>query len=385
MRSRFSYALVLASAALCYMALGAVLRVLPRHVETELHGSALTLGLAVGAPALTAILTRPWGGRLADRYGPSRVLLVGACAMALGALPALIPDDIAALLGSRLAAGAGEGLMMSAAVLWLLRIAGPARRGRAIGHIGLANYAGLVLGPLLALALPSVGAVLAAAVVLPPLGALCSLSAGTRPGASAPEPADAGGVLAATLRPGVGLLLVNVGYAAVVGFGAQVAGSSAALPLFAVCVIVARALGSGVPQRLGARRVAVGCALVEAAGLAATTLGGVCALIATVVLAGGQALAVPALGVLALADVPHARHGAAAGTFFAYFDAGVGLGGPLVGALVAVGGADEGMLGAALAVALVAVVVTAPHTRTGRSRRRSHHSRERPAYTMRPR
>ena len=39
----------------------------------------------------------------------------------------------------------------------------------------------------------------------------------------------------------------------------------------------------------------------------------------------------PALGLLALARVPAASHGAAAGLFFAFFDAGVGAGGPLVG------------------------------------------------------
>ena len=43
--------------------------------------------------------------------------------------------------------------MMAATVLWLLRLAGPERRGRAMGHIGLANYAGLTIGPPLSQAL----------------------------------------------------------------------------------------------------------------------------------------------------------------------------------------------------------------------------------------
>ena len=43
--------------------------------------------------------------------------------------------------------------MMAATVLWLLRLAGPAGRGRAMGHIGLANYAGLTVGPPLSQAL----------------------------------------------------------------------------------------------------------------------------------------------------------------------------------------------------------------------------------------
>ena len=90
----------------------------------------------------------------------------GALVMAVGIAPAAI-DTVAAQVASRLVVGAGEGLMMAAAVLWLLRLAGEQRRGRALGHIGLANYGGLAAGPLIADALGSYGAVLAAAAVLP--------------------------------------------------------------------------------------------------------------------------------------------------------------------------------------------------------------------------
>ena len=66
MSSRASYAAVLGAAALCYAALGAVLRLLP-----DLAGDRAALGLLVGAPALTAIVTRPAGGRLADGSAPA--------------------------------------------------------------------------------------------------------------------------------------------------------------------------------------------------------------------------------------------------------------------------------------------------------------------------
>src|SRR3954462_3645846 len=163
--SRCSYVAVLGAAVLCYAALGAVLRVLP-----ELVSDRAALGLLVGAPALTAVVTRPLGGRAADRVGSWPVLAAGAVVMAVGVVPALVSSGTSALLVSRLLVGAGEGAMMSAAVLWLLRLAGPSRRGQALGHIGLANYAGLTLGPLLADALGGPlhpGRVFAAATALP--------------------------------------------------------------------------------------------------------------------------------------------------------------------------------------------------------------------------
>jgi len=97
--------------------------------------------------------------------------------------------------------------------------------------------------------------------------------------------------------------------------------------------------------------------VLESAGLAglAATSSTPLALAALVVMSLGQGLAVPSLGLIALASVPPSRHGRTAGAFFAYFDAGVGLGGPAVG--VAARAADPT---GALFAAAVAVLATAP-------------------------
>jgi hypothetical protein len=337
-----AYQRVLVAALLCYAALGAVLRVLPAHLG-DLGAGPFAVGLAVGAPALTGLVARPGGGRLADRVGPRAILRIGAVLMAAGVAPATI-DDVTAQVLSRLAVGVGEGLMMSAAVLWLLRLAGPDKRGRALGHIGLANYGGLTAGPLLADALGGFESVLVAAAALP-LAASALTPAASPPRAQAAR--DGAGLLRATLRPGLGLMLVNVGYAAMLAFGGAVAA-------FAITVIAARTLGAGIPDRFGARTTLLAAAPTAAAGLvlvaAGETVPGV------ILLGAGQALAVPALGLLALARIPPARHGAAAGTFFAWFDAGVGLGGPAAGLLAHLGGPSGALLGAAAAVAVAAPI-----------------------------
>src|SRR5262245_26841839 len=116
---RHAYVAVLASAVTCYAALGAVLRILPPLVQGRLHGGDTALGLAVGAPALTAVALRPLGGRLADHRRPVRVLAAGALLMSAVTSPLLATDDFGLLLGARLAVGVAEGLMMSAAVLAL--------------------------------------------------------------------------------------------------------------------------------------------------------------------------------------------------------------------------------------------------------------------------
>ena len=336
-----AYHRVLAAALLCYAALGAVLRALTGHL-TDLGAGPVAIGIAVGAPAITGLVARPGGGRLADRVGPRAVLPVGAAIMAAGVAPAL-EDSVGAQVASRLLVGIGEGLMMSAAVLWLLRLAGPERRGRALGHIGLANYGGLTAGPLLADALNGFESVLLVAALLP-LGAIAALPRATPAGTRREGGA---GLLRATLTPGIGLMLVNVGYAAMLAFGGAVAA-------FAIAVIATRTLGAGIPDRFGPRATLAVAAPTAAAGLVIVATGPT--LPGVVMLGAGQALAVPSLGLLALANVAPAHQGAAAGTFFAWFDAGVGLGGPAAGFLAHLGGPSGALMGAAAAVAATAFI-----------------------------
>ena len=83
------YLTVLATAILCYAALGTVLGILPDYVRS-LGGGAVLVGFAVGAPALTGAAGRPLGGRIADRVGPAQVVIAGALVMAVGTIPAYV-------------------------------------------------------------------------------------------------------------------------------------------------------------------------------------------------------------------------------------------------------------------------------------------------------
>ncbi|MGI8595074.1 MAG: hypothetical protein ACR2ML_12040 [Solirubrobacteraceae bacterium] len=158
-------------------------------------------------------------------------------------------------------------------------------------------------------------------------------------------------------------MLVNVGYVSVLSFGADVARlretglQTLIVPVFAVAVIASRTLGGGLP-RLGGRRTVVLFAGCEAVGLLVFALASSAAagMAALIVLSIGQSLAVPGLGLLALTRVPSAQQGAAAGLFFAWFDAGVGLGGPAVGTVASLTSPPDALIAAALAVATAAVL-----------------------------
>ncbi len=114
------------------------------------------------------------------------------------------------------------------------------------------------------------------------------------------------------------------------------------------------------------RLLVAGAALLEGLGLVPFAVSSVTALsiAALAMLSLGQGLAVPALGVLALGGVPEVQHGAAAGAFFAWFDGGVGLGGPLAGAIARLTTSEIAIVVAGCVVAAAVPVVLArrlPH------------------------
>jgi predicted MFS family arabinose efflux permease len=205
-----------------------------------------------------------------------------------------------------------------------------------------------------------------AAALLPAAGVLVALRA-QRPAAQPACTAQRAARAADILPPGAGLMLVNVGYVALLAFGGAATGSAAVLPVFALGVVAVRTFGATVPDRLGGHRTILVAAPLAVAGLLAIALGGAPAatLAGTVLLAAGQGLLVPALGLLALSRVPPERHGTAAGLFFAFFDAGVGAGGPLVGVVARLTTPAGALVAAAGAVTAAGLISGAPR-RPGR-------------------
>ena len=63
------FAVVVVSGLFYFLAIGAILPVVPRYVHRRLGGNDVAVGVAVGALAVGAILLRPLAGRIGDRYG----------------------------------------------------------------------------------------------------------------------------------------------------------------------------------------------------------------------------------------------------------------------------------------------------------------------------
>jgi MFS family permease len=87
-------------------------------------------------------------GRLADRAGHPRVFRAGVVLSGVAHVLCGLAPSWRGLLGARVVQGLGAALIMASAPALVTLSAEASRRGRALGHLGLAASVGAVVGPL---------------------------------------------------------------------------------------------------------------------------------------------------------------------------------------------------------------------------------------------
>ncbi len=399
---RAAFAGVFAATLVAFLAIGAVLPILPRYVQGPLDGGDIAVGIVTGAFAFAAVVGRPVGGRLADRWGRKPVVLLGMAICTVAACLYYLPFGVAGIVFARLVLGLGDGWVYTASATWIVDLAPEERRGQAIGLFGMAIWGGLSIGPLFGELLLSIGsyeAVWASAAATPLIAAaMIARLPETLPGAAGATPGTGGRASGApqgaqdaqdarggwrtwlpegVALPGSALLLGNIGYAAFAGFVVLhldregIGNGSAAFVAFALAVVLGRLVLGSIPDRYGARPAALGAGALEATGLVIIALAGSLpvAFAGALIMGLGFSLLFPALAMVAIAAHPPERRGAVLGAFTAFFDIGVGIGGPLAGAIATVAGYPEAFLTAAgCAVAAAGLGVLAARGAVGAAR-----------------
>lgn len=340
-----SFVLVTLATFAYFLGMGALLPTLPRFVESELGGSSLAVGLAVGSFSLSAALLRPFAGRLGDLRG-RRVLLVGGSLVFATSVAAYgLADSVPMLVAARLLSGVGEAAVWVGAATAVQDMAPDDRRGEAASYFSVALYAGLAFGPVLGERLVSefgYDSVWLAAAGLAVVAALFGLAT---PRVMAHQLQPFRLLHPTAVPPGVILLLgllPFVGFSAFIPLYGPELDIDDVAPMFMVyggLVLVIRVVFARLPDQLGWRR---------ASTLALSVLGGAGVLlgvwaatagvwVSTVALAIGMSLLFPALFSSMVASVPEAERGQAVGTFSVFFDLASAIGPPVLGAVAALG------------------------------------------------
>lgn len=358
------FLLVTAATFAYFVAVGALLPTLPLYVERTLGGSDLAVGVTVGAFGFTAVVLRPWIGRLGDRSG-RRVLLVGGAVVVAASIAAYpLASSVVPLVALRLLTGAGEAAFFVSAATVITDLAPGPRRGEAMSLYSVALYGGIAVGPLAGEALLQASGFdvvwIAAAGACVLAGIVGVAVPETRPERAPRRPTQQPPLIhPAAVLPGTILFASVLGFA---GFAAFVplytqelgmTGSRAVFAAYSVVLLLIRGVGARIPDRVGHLPTAVTALASTAVGLAVAALWAAPTglYLGTVVFAVGQALAFPALVSIALERAPDTERGAVMGTQTAFVDLAFAAGGISLGAVAEA----IGYSGAFLAAAVVSV------------------------------
>ena len=351
-----------------FTANGVVFFALPLYVVGPVGSDAAGAGIAFGAFGVTALVCRPFAGRLTDTVGRRPLLVGGAllCAVGLALLPHA--QTVAVVVALRLLQGVAEAAFFVASFAALLDLAPPARVGEALSYNSLGLYLGLALGPPLGELLlgrwgyptawyGAAGLAVVAAVVVVGIGE-------TRSGT---DPAGGHGKL--IYRPAVP---IAVGFlaslAAVGGFLAfaslhsvavGLADASLALLVYGVVVVACRLLFAKVPDRLPSLPLGAAALVVTAVGLTLMAIWRtpVGLLVGVFCVAVGVSFSTPAFFSAIFASAKPGERGAASGTASAVVDLGLGFG-PIALGLIADSHGIPWAFGAGAGIAVAGAVWT---------------------------
>ncbi len=359
---------IMAAVFVAFIVIGLAMPVLPLHVHQGLGLGAFLVGLVAGSQFAAAILSRVWAGRHADTRGPKIAVITG---LAIGAVAGLVyllslrfvgapSAAVTILLLGRALLGVGESFIITGAQSWGLALLGPRHTGKVLAWIGSAMFAAFALAaPLGSLLYARYGFVaIALATIMLPIATLLFVVPLRRVPPTRRAQAGLMRVMAAVWVPGVASALSSIGFGAIIAFSALlfVARGWAAWPAFtafATAFILTRLSLGHLADRLGGAKVALICALVEAAGLALIWLAPWSALaLAGAALTGiGYSLVYPGFGVEAVRSAPSQSRGLAMGAYTAFLDVALGFGTPALGLL-----ADVAGLGAVFVASTLAAI-----------------------------
>ena len=367
-----AFVAVFAAALVFFVSGGIVIPIAPRFATGPIGADAIGFGIAMGIFSLASLAVRPLVGWSSDRFG-RRPLLVGGALLTVVALLLHLPaTGLPLFIAARALLGVGEACFLVAGLAAGGDLAPPRRTGEALSLLSLSIYGGVAVGPVIGETLLGAGGY---AAVWIGAGLLATVAAGlawmapeTRPTREGSEGAPRGRLFhPGGVFPGFLMLCGTFGMAGFLTFVPLYAvalgldGAGSALAVFGVVVIVLRAFGAKLPDRLGPVRLGASALTCTAVGLMLIGLlpGQAGLLVGTAVFAAGVALTLPAVMTLAMSRATAEERGSVVGTTSVFLDLSFGLAPVVLAPIAAAAGYPATFVAAAALAATGAIVLVA--------------------------
>lgn len=327
---------------------------LPLYATGILNKTDQEAGLLMSIFLLSAIIVRPFTGKILDLVGKRRMLLFSLVLYLLCTVLYYFIDPFGLLLALRFLHGIGFSIATTACGAIAADIIPPARRGTGLGYFTMSTNLGVVLGPLIALSLIQAYSFDMLFIILSLLmitGALFSLIVPAHKqqnGAKAKRRMSFNDLFERKAVP-VGFLacLTGLSYASILSYlsiyaqGKNLLGMTSSFFLvFAAVMLLARPFTGRLFDLKGPQYVLYPGLVLFIVGLImlAFTNSATTFLLAGGFVGLGYGSLVPSMQTLAIQSVPIERSGYATATFYTFFDGGIALGSYIFGIIAAAKG-----------------------------------------------
>lgn len=344
-----SFIFVMLSNAFLFMVFEMLLPTLPLFV-TAIGGGAKQVGLVTGIFMISAIAIRPFAGVLAKRFNKKYLLIFGIVISACSTGAYYLASDVSVLLLIRLIHGAGFGLATTYFATIAAEIIPKERRGEGIGYFGVGETIAVSVGPMIgiaALELYDFQRLFLGGMSVLLLAVLMAVFVRRRP--EGKDTAEQGTVKVKVLErrvlfPSFLILLVGIAASAIMSFfslyaiekGFQSVGMF--FFLIAAASFFIRLISGKIFDRFGAVAILIPASIFSIAGLSILYIAQTNAMFFTAAICYGFGFGsiFPAIQTWCINLVEEHEHEDAMGTFFNFFDMGIGGGSLLLGVVATV-------------------------------------------------
>lgn len=337
---------------ICFFSFGATIAVIPIYIKTELGFSNFIVGSTLALQYVAMIFSRAFSGNVADVIGAKVAVLYGLLAAVicgliyLGCVITEYPIiKLSFIALGRTLLGISESLIVTGVLTWALNQVGSSHAGKVMAWNGNAMYGGVALGALGGGWLAKWGGfpwIVYAAIFFPIMAMLIAQTLEKQKLIIQKQRLPFLKVIKMVFLPGISLLLSTVGYSVILSFSGLFfrakhwIGAEIVIAFFGISFVLARILFSGMPDRFGGARVAILSLIIECIGQGLMFMASTHDLVflGSALSGFGFSLAVPALGIEALKQIPIQNRGTAMGSFLAFFDLSFCIAVPLAGIMI---------------------------------------------------